>query len=515
MNLQDPSSKRKKCLKVLGFSAVGLAGVLAVWIVGGNYIASVQEKEIDRDLAAFAQRFPKTEPNDSALKLAALMAKLGMTGFSGDLSPIFFYMESSADFRPSEVDRKAFEEIQEELKQYLDAQITKPNDSIDPPSEKLQRYLASKQTVLAEIRQHVLTNEVPHWGTDITYIVEGDPTVALPGYLWQVEFHRILALDILEKYRQGQMENAAEMLEVSWKVNQPLTESPDLIGQLVALIVTKYPAGVMRKVDNIPVELQQRLLERDYRESVLTSLQGEALHELKFWQNFIWNHSENSITKILGVDNTIEIFKPIIFEKVSMYMPMGENLPLQAKIAGLTLDKVTLERILDWTLSKAIFGLKPVMKPYVRFSAIDTYRVKQRSFAASRQQNVCVSDSVMVDGFAWWNYIGWVWSENLTSQSGKAATSMLELELTQKILQVKALAAKEGKWLPSIPDMESSICPGAKWIYRLAPDGTMSISFSEKPQWLEKRLKNGGLPFTYSDKTPPKPNKPAKTPQKR
>jgi hypothetical protein len=86
MNLQDPSSKRKKCLKVLGFSAVGLAGLLAVWIVGGNYIASVQEKEIDRDLAAFAQRFPNTEPNDSAFKLAALLAKLGLKAGGGSLN---------------------------------------------------------------------------------------------------------------------------------------------------------------------------------------------------------------------------------------------------------------------------------------------------------------------------------------------------------------------------------------------------------------------------------------------
>ncbi len=61
MGIQNPSFRRKKCLKFLGGSAVGLAGLLAVWIVGGNYIASVQEKEIEQDLAAYAQRFPKTE----------------------------------------------------------------------------------------------------------------------------------------------------------------------------------------------------------------------------------------------------------------------------------------------------------------------------------------------------------------------------------------------------------------------------------------------------------------------
>ncbi|HSF74967.1 MAG TPA: hypothetical protein VLA84_14325 [Microcoleus sp.] len=90
------------------------------------------------------------------------------------------------------------------------------------------------------------------------------------------------------------------------------------------------------------------------------------------------------------------------------------------------------------------------------------------------------------------------------------------MELTQKILQVKALAAKAGKWPPSVPDMKSSICPGAKWLYHLAPDGTMSISFSEKPKWQDERFKSSrGLPFTYSDKTPPQLKKPASTPPKR
>ncbi len=62
---------------------------------------------------------------------------------------------------------------------------------------------------------------------------------------------------------------------------------------------------------------------------------------------------------------------------------------------------------------------------------------------------------------------------HLSNQFSKSSKAMLDLELTRKILQVKALAATEGKWLPSVPDMESSICPGAKWVYGVAPDGTM------------------------------------------
>ncbi|MEG4962622.1 MULTISPECIES: hypothetical protein [unclassified Microcoleus] len=495
MGIQNPSFRRKKWLKFLGGSAVGLAGLLAVWIVGGNYIASVQEKEIEQDLAAYAQRFPKTEPNDAALKLAASVAKLGFSGGWTSFSPVDRYIGSVTDFRPSEDDRKAFEEIREELNQYLDAEIAKPNNTVNPPSEKLQRYLASKQTALAELRQQVLNNEVPHWGTDITAIQEGDMTMLLPSYLSQANFQKVLALDILEKYRKGQTEAAAEMLEVSWKINQSLTESPFLISPLVALIVTKYQAGVMRKVDRLPAQWQQRLLERDYRESILTSLQGEYLSQFKFWQHFAWKYSWSSIQEASGASSVLGIFTGFTD----------------------TNDPPTLEeKILDWTLSHVLVWFKPAIEPYVRFCAIDTYQVNKRSLATSRQHNVCASDSVTVDDFAWWNYIGWVISPSLSSQISKAAKSMLDLELTQKILQVKALAAKAGKWPPSVPEMKSSICPGAKWLYRVAPDGTMSISFSEKPKWLEERLKsNRALPFTYSDKTPPQLKNRASTRPKR
>ncbi len=507
MDDRSPSPKGKKFLKLLGRSAMGLAGILAIWIVGGNWLASRKEQEIEQDLAAFSQQFPKTEPNDSALKLAELMAKLGIN--SGVIyDPVESKSKFLGDFSPSEVDKKAFEDIQEELGDYLGVQIAKPNDTIDPPSEKLQRYLASKQTVLAEIRQHVLTNEVPHWGTDIDYILEGDPTSPLSSYAWLASLQKILALDTLEKYRQGQMDAAAEMLEVSWKFNQSLTESPQLIGQLVALIVSKYQAGVMRKIDNLPVQWQQRLRERDYRESTLPSLQGEALYDFNFWQHFIWKkNAKSDIEEVWSsLSESLEISNFGVFSLMVLYIIPGEDISLKDSISG-------------WTLSNAIFGLKPVMKPYVRFSAIDTYRVRQKSVVTSRQHNICASDAVEIDDVAGWNYRGWPgWGfdrSHLSNQFSKSSKAMLDLELTQKILQVKALAATEGKWLPSVPDMESSICPGAKWVYGVAPDGTMSIEFSEKPEWLEERLEKGGLPFTYSDKTLPKPKKTAATPPQR
>lgn len=253
----------------------------------------------------------------------------------------------------------------------------------------------------------------------------------------------------------------------------------------------------MRKVDRLPTQWQQRLLERDYRESILTSLQGEYLYKFKFWQHFVWKYSWSSIQEASEASSGQGIFA--LFTDTFRYT----NDPPTSQ-----------EKILDWTLSHVVVWFKPLIKPYVRFCAIDSYHAYKRSLAVSRQQNVCTSDSATAKDFAWWNYIGRT-STSYPSQTSKAAKSMLDLELTQKILQVKALAAKTGKWPPSVPEMKSSICPGAKWLYRVAPDGTMSISFSEKPKWLEERLKYKGLPFTYNDKTPPELKNRASTRPKR
>ncbi len=64
-------------LKSLRWFVPSVIGLLAIWMIGGNFLASQQEKEIEQDIEEFVKRFPDTEPNDSALKLRALMAKLG------------------------------------------------------------------------------------------------------------------------------------------------------------------------------------------------------------------------------------------------------------------------------------------------------------------------------------------------------------------------------------------------------------------------------------------------------
>jgi hypothetical protein len=435
-------------------------GLLAIWMIGGNLLASQLEKEINQELEQkakeLAEAYPDPEPNDSALKLEAiLVSEFGMVGVVGSTNGqgIFKFGDYIGYHPDFESSNNEFEQIQEQLSQYIDSQISKPNDEIDPPPQALQRYLESKADALEKVQNHVLNSEVPKLET-VTYgLLEGDFSMTIQSYLGMANFQKILALDILEKQRQGKNKEAIEMLEVSWRISQSLQNSPSLIGQLVALIVGRFQAGVIRKVDNLSPEWQERLLEHDYRLSVLKTIEGEYfliyssignLNNYKY-RNEVWTDSEE--------DKVLKFISQI-----------------------------------------------PLSQPYFRFSAINTYHTSRKSLEKLPTQNICQpQDPKLFPNAAWWNLLGQLSVGSLTSQDLKAAKSMLELEFTQKILQVKELAKKQGKWPESMPNLESLFCPDRQYIYQVSEDGTMTISLDQQPEWVKDR----DLSLTYSDRTPP------------
>ncbi|NER29203.1 MAG: hypothetical protein F6J89_16620 [Symploca sp. SIO1C4] len=444
-----------RLLKFLRWSIPVFVGLLAIWIVGGNFLAAQLEKEIEQEIDKFAQQFPETGYNNSALKLQALTAKSGM-GMSGtpDEFTVDAYISSHPDFRVSvsTTEIQAFRKIMKQLEEYLEAQIATSNDQVDPPPEELQRYLASKADSLEAIRNHVLNNEVPQFPLHITPVLEGNNEFVWPNNFSIINLQRLLLLDILEKKRRGQTQAALEMLEVSWKINKSFLNKPTLIYQLVSLFFLKEQIGVIRKLDSVPPKWQQRLLEHNYRQSLLTTIEGEFIFQFRVIQNLNFYSFKN-------------------LEEFGFYR---------------------------WFIF-----LGPIAKPYYRLVAVDNFQVAKQALSKKQKQNICSSDvAVIYDTSSWWNIMDFPILAFI-NQTSKTDYAMLELELTQKILQIKELAAKEGKWPESVPNLESSICPGEKWIYQVSPDNTMSISFSAQPEWLQERIENGGRPLTYSDSTIP------------
>ena len=445
----------KKLFKIFLWYVAGLGGLLVLGLVGANLWAAQQEKPIEKELEAFVEQFPPTESNESALKLQELSAPLGIQLFeSGKES------NEQSNSTPTQSDRQTIEAIQTELTEYLDEQIAKPNNEIDAPPETLQRYLNSKADAIAAIRNHVLNQEIPNWETDITWVVSGDASFPLPSFVGLVNLQKILALDILEKQRLGDTKGAAQMMEVSWKLNQSQWRRPELISQMVALIIGKYQLGVMRKLDVSPPHWQQHLVEHDYWKSMSRSLQGEFLFQFNGVKNMHLYSSEGSFS-----------------EKMFLSSPLGKTF-----FQVTAIDSYQASR-------QIIFGL-----PGTEFDGS-----KSTSHKKTEPPNICLWEPIEPEmSVAWWNIFAQMLMPSFYHVLLKARQYQLDLELTDKILQVKELAKKEGKFPQSIPNLESSVCPGVNWVYQVKPDGSMSISLEQKSQWLvEKEKEPKALPLNY------------------
>lgn len=425
-----------------------LTGLLIIWMIGGNFLAALQEKKVDQALEEFAQQFPKTEPNNSAFKLAELGAGLGSTGLSS-----FNFLPTYNLYLPkSDAETKALEAIQEELGNYINSQIDKPNDEIDAPPESLSRYLASHVTQLDAVRTHVLNSDLPQ-GQPIDFRLLGVNT-ALPSFLNQANFQRILSLDMLEKIRLGQAQDALKTLEVSWKLNQALQKSPTLIAQLVVIIVAKPQAVIMRKMQEVPVEWQDRI-ERfnkyDFPQAVSTSFEGESFVLSRFARR----------------SPSIQLFK--------VYDMNADG--------SLADNSSRLSKILVWFLD-------PLLQPYIRLIAVDDYERLKQVALQSPQQDLCSGNLGLLSqqpgvAPAWWNVFSDIQFLNQWTKVGK---TILLMELTQKVLQVKEVGARQGNLPQQVPGIESSVCQDAKWVYQVSPEGTASISFSidRELEWLER-----------------------------
>jgi hypothetical protein len=324
---------------------------------------------------------------------------------------------------------------------------------VEIPPESLRRYLASQSANLAAIRTHVLNSEMPRWSLDVN---QWNFSYPLPSFLGMVNLQKIFALDMLEKNRLGETKEALDTLEVAWKLNQSAREYPSIIGSLVSIIVDNYIVGVIRKIKQVPTAWQGRithLVKQDYPQSFLTSLEGDFLTTARSLSTYpLWKWTNNA--------------QPPPFAKV----------------------------------------LDALQRPYRRFSAVDYWRKGTRGLHELPKQDFCDFDSETFKhnhqlSAAWWNILGQDSISSLWNQWPKLWRKSIEWELTQKVLQVKEIAAKQGSWPQQVPGIEVSVCGDRKWIYQVSPDGTMSLTYSKQPSWWPKQ-KQGTLilPVTYSAK---------------
>jgi len=60
-----------------------------------------------------------------------------------------------------------------------------------------------------------------------------------------------------------------------------------------------------------------------------------------------------------------------------------------------------------------------------------------------------------------------------------AGDRALAIELSQHVLAAKQQQAEQGAWPMTLPNLDSQICPGERWVYELTGD-TMTLSLSKQ-----------------------------------
>ncbi|MBD2388622.1 hypothetical protein [Cylindrospermum sp. FACHB-282] len=465
------------------WSFSGLIITLAIWLVVGNLIATEQEQKIDAAKAQFRKQFPKTEANNSALKLEELTAKLGVPVGLGLRTTPTRYLHSSG----YEAKAKQFQDIYKEIDNYLNTQLRKPTDEIDIPPEKLRQYLSSNASLLEAVQTHILNSELPQWEIqDISNYTAEDP---FPSFLSFARLQKLLTLNILEKTHLGQNKEALKSLEVSWKLHQSLVKRPEFISQLVAIILARQQIPVMRKMATIPPVWQSRLervINYNFPQSFLTSLEGEAFGFSNTSRTITPRSYENYVFSIYSVSPTLNLQLP--------------SYPQNFFVANSDYYINTPDAI-------DLPFLYPLHKPYFRLAGVDSWEKMNQTVRELPKEYFCSFEPEKVVkkykiALAWWILKDSSADTLWLSQWRKVMKTALQIELTQKIIQIKEIANKQGNWPQQVPGIESSaICKDAKWIYHVSENGTMSISLSKQFDWLQGKPGDSNyIPLNYSAK---------------
>lgn len=353
--------------------------------------------------AAILARYPK-QPDDETLNhLVGLARGLGIELTRPSGGP------EKARSSPRNADR----ELHKAIGDYVEARLRTVSGPIAAPEKPVAEYLRGHTESLDQVVQDLLESPPPRWPLDLSRW----PDSPVPNLLGPLLLQRVLIAEALSSESSGSPGNIDRILQASWNLNAGLRDRPELISQLVAITVARLQAGLIRRAEVDPARWRPRLIEHDYRASLLASLEAWAVLELRD----------------LGRDDS----------------------------------------------------------SFMRASRVDLLDLKRRMLVALRDSPVSDGDGREIGRQFPWDADplsagGFVFAEDLPEELGsirRVDRLILDTELTGKILEVRELRRKLGRWPREIPGIESSRIRDAHWIYSVTPEGRMSIAISRPMQW--------------------------------
>jgi hypothetical protein len=431
---KELSRKPKTALKV--WLLMGLIGLnLIVSLIGLDLVATQTGKPLEAEIASYVQKHPKTAPNQSAIELQALMAKIGLSMEKfGDGSTIKVKPEKAAILESKEI-RKILEE-------YLDRQLDKSEESIEPVPQKISSYLKKHSE---EIKSHLISHPIAKWGADPSFLTSHNP-VDLKDFLQAIPDLRVLAIvenlliiDIFDKRDLGRPEIRENLVAIV-KAQQSLRSYPLLVSQMVFTIQRNKISKLARKIDTI-----------------FTAWNNS-------WEdNLILNPTElNHHNMMVETINSSTYIVTRIIQN-----PQLPNESLMADIIG------------RWNW---VYRHRNSPRSYWKLVAIDYHRQAQRFLTYWQKENICrVNEEPLIfkrSPIHQMSASPYEIAENYKS----TIISDLLWELTSGVKEVKSKLSK-GQDIAQVAqdfNLNSQACAGEKWTAKI--DGrSIEISLSHLP----------------------------------
>jgi hypothetical protein len=437
--LEKELSRPRYELTKLWAGVIGsIALTISIYLIGGNIYAAEQEKPLEQAISIYVRQHPKTAPNQSAIDLQTLIAKLG-------LSVDAFGDGTEAKVRPDETTIAEWKAIGTILLDTAGKQVDKTEDSIESLPVKLSNYLKNHQTDIQAIETQLINNPIPEWGSDSGWVERSDPKAgdsflrSKPmNYLSIATIENIIIVNILDKLQVPNTSISSDLAAFE-KIQQSFQTQPSLVGQLVSRIGENRISKLVRKLDTVPTGWGDNLFSRDRHQKMYRAIENDSMIATRLLQSS-------------------EIFSEILnnFKSPLRFVP----------------------------------GYSQLIRPRIRLAAVDRDLEIKKGLAYWSKQNICRTDgksgmkSTESLGLEDYRDLSFVPPLDLATQYPKVLKSDLLWELTTSVKHLKAQLAAGIKidLVAREFNLPSKICPGEQWT-ATASNGAVEIAFSHPPDW--------------------------------
>ena len=414
--------------RVLAGLAVAAGLIALTWVIFAG-LAVLATRRVERAWAAawlsmddFERRFPAVETNADARRLEDLAACVGIDFARRTEGEPPRQPAGCAAEVPDPVGQLTA--VKSALAEHQIAQLSRPDDRLDPPPPEVVAWLAAQHANLAAVRNHLRASE-PRWRVDVGLGYQAP----LPNLLAVLNLQRVLITAAGEAQRQGRPDEAAAFLDASLALDAALADRPELISQLVSAAAARLQAGLLRRLDPPPPGRAARLAAHDRWRSFLTAIEGEG-----------WVHLHGE--------------------------PAGALPPEQEVSAARR------------------FGLT-VGRPLVRLSVAGVSERLAGAVGALAVQDACADPPAAVTAdpeqlFPRWNTLARVAWPHLADASRRIARVRLDVELSGQVVALREARARDGRWPSTGEGLPSALCPGERWLVRALPDDRLELSFSRE-----------------------------------